>query len=59
MQVEQLFSVAQRRTAEVETLRARQVSVMDLKRATTIGIRMSRLKYALLFVEPRKWQLEG
>lgn len=47
MQVEQLFSVAQRKTADVETAKARQVLVLDLKRATTIGIRMSRLKYAL------------
>eukprot|EP00884_Botryococcus_braunii_P014893 jgi/Botrbrau1/23404/Bobra.0051s0048.1 len=45
-EVENLFKATQRKTQDLEGPKAKQVALLDIKRATTIGIRMSRLKIA-------------
>ena len=54
-QVEELFQASRVQTSAMQKASkapAKQLAVLDLKRATAIGIRMSRLRYNPLLFEP-------
>ena len=55
-QVEGLFQAMQRSSMKKSSGTGRQkLAVLDLKRATAVGIRMSRLRYSILCVKPQSF----